>query len=820
MHHLRDYEATKNRLSDWLPWAAIVAPGVVLQKDRIFQQTIAFRGPDLGSSSRNDLRISSARLNNALKRLGSGWSFFCEEQRYQTQDYIACQWDSPVGWIIDEERRSQHQEQGKHFDSSYFITFAWIAPADSAKKTEALFIEDPNRSEQNDSYDARRDLNYFIRTVTEMTGIMESCFTDATPLNDDETMTYLHSCVSTRRHPMKAPDLPMYLDGLLCDETFEPGEVSVLGNSFLLTASINGFPDEAVPGVLDALNHLEVEYRWSTRFICLDKSDAEAELKKYRRKWYSKRKGFMTLIKETMSGQPSDLINTDADLNAQDANIALQELATDAVAFGYYTSTITVWDENLERCEAKMNDVVKVINNRGFATRIESSNSFQAWLSSLPGHVYANVRRPILNTMNLAHVFPLSAIWSGQPYDENLAEKFNSPYPLMICDAVGGTPFRLSLNIGDVGHTAIFGPTGSGKSTLLSMIALQWKRYAGARVVFFDKDMSSRAATMGMGGSTFIPGNPDRPVAFQPLAEIDEKGSLQWAAEWVELLMDLQKVELKPDQRGEITNALLALASAPKQQRTLTGLAQLVQDEEIRCALTPYTTGPYSQIFNADHDELTLSDWMLIEMGELMKLGEAAIIPALSYIFRSVAKGFGNGAPTLLVLDELWKFMSHPYFLTQFLEWLKTLRKENVYIVFATQELEDALDSEIASSILSACQTKIYLPNEEAGNPSAREAYVRCGLSDAEIETLQMAIPKREYFYRSPRGRRLFEMELGPVALCFSARSGDVEQTKMDRIEQEVPKARWPHALLEERGLDWAITMLDDFEAERTSLAN
>lgn len=819
MQHLRDYEANKERLSDWLPWAAIVAPGVVLQKDRIFQKTIAFRGPDLGSSSKKELQISTARLNNALKRLGSGWSIFSEEQRFQTQDYIENPWNNPVGWLVDEERRGQHEAQGTHYDSSYYITFAWIAPSDSTKKTEHLFVEDPNRSQKNDSYDANRDLQHFTRVVQEMIGIMRDCFPAVDELNDDDTLTYLHSCVSTRRHRMVAPPVPMYLDALLTDEVFEPGEVSVLGNSFLMTASVNGFPDEAIPGILDSLNHLEVEYRWSTRFICLDKQDAEAELNKYRRKWYSKRKGFMTLIKEAMSGETSDLIDTDADMNATDSNVALKELATDAVAFGYYTSTVTVWDEDLEQCEEKMKKVADAINNRGFATRIETSNSFQAWLSSLPGHVYANVRRPIINTINLAHLFPLSAVWSGAPYDDNLAEKFNAPYPLMVCDAVGGTPFRLSLNVGDVGHGALFGPTGSGKSTILSMFALQWIRYPNARVVFLDKDMSSRAATMGVGGSIFVPGDPDKPVVFQPFADIDTQEGMQWSIEYVELLMDMQKVVLKPHQRTEIASTFQNLAEAPQSQRTVSGFQALVQDDEVREALSPYTSGPYAQIFDAGQDDLSLSDWMLIEMGPLMELGEAAVVPALSYIFRSLSKGFGKGAPTLLILDEAWKFMSHPYFLSQFREWLKTLRREDVYVIFATQELEDALESEIAPSILASCKVKIYLPNPEAGNPSTREAYTKCGLPDAEIDTLQMATPKRQYFYRSPLGRRLFEMQLGEVALCFAARSGEVEQAKMDAIEKEFPPEEWAAALLRDRGLDWAVELLNEFETKQRNAA-
>ena len=37
-----------------------------------------------------------------------------------------------------------------------------------------------------------------------------------------------------------------------------------------------------------------------------------------------------------------------------------------------------------------------------------------AWLGSLPGHGVENVRRPLINTMNLADLLPVSSIWTGE----------------------------------------------------------------------------------------------------------------------------------------------------------------------------------------------------------------------------------------------------------------------------------------------------------------------------------------------------------------------------------------------------------------------
>jgi type IV secretion system protein VirB4 len=109
MFSLREYREPTSRLPDRLPWACLVAPGVVLQKDAVFQTTVAFRGPDLASSLDSELMSASARLNNALRRMGSGWALFVEAQRFASNAYPTCAWTHPAAAIVDRERRGAFQ---------------------------------------------------------------------------------------------------------------------------------------------------------------------------------------------------------------------------------------------------------------------------------------------------------------------------------------------------------------------------------------------------------------------------------------------------------------------------------------------------------------------------------------------------------------------------------------------------------------------------------------------------------------------------------------------------------------------------------------
>ena len=133
--------------------------------------------------------------------------------------------------------------------------------------------------------------------------------------------------------------------------------------------------------------------------------------------------------------------------------------------------------------------VERIVNGRGFTCIPETVNAVEAWLGSLPGHVHANVRQPLVHTLNLAHFIPLSAVWAGPTRNIHL----DGP-PLLYADTSGSTPFHLSTHVGDVGHMLIVGSTGAGKSVLLLLIALQFRRYAGSQVTIFDKGNSARMA--------------------------------------------------------------------------------------------------------------------------------------------------------------------------------------------------------------------------------------------------------------------------------------------------------------------------------------
>ena len=805
MMNLAEYRKHPTCLADYIPWAGLVGPGVILNKDGSFQRTATFRGPDLDSSTENELVVVTSHVNNALKRLGSGWALFIEAERRPAGDYPATS-DFPEGlsWLVDEERRAAFQEGDSHFESAYFLTIVYLPPVEARARAARFLFE---TTEAVESVDWREHLAAFVTSADRFLALFDTVMPEIRWLTDQETLTYLHSTVSTQRHAVDVPESAFHLDALLTDDALTGGLAPVLGSSHVRVLSVRGFPASTWPGLLDELNRLGFSYRWVTRFICLDKEHAERELARLRRQWFSKRKGIVTLLREMVFQQESPIVDSDASNKAADADEALQELGSGAIANGYVTSTVVLTHPDRDRAEEQRKAVERVIQNKHFVTIPETLNAVEAWLGSIPGHLYANVRQSLVSTLNLAHLMPLSAVWAGPARNNHL----QGP-PLMVTRTEGSTPFRLVTHVEDVGHTLVVGPTGSGKSVLLSTLILQFRRYPRSQVFVFDKKRSIRATVLGLGGEHYDLGS-DSTIAFQPLTQIDNDAERAWAAEWIGEILLQEGVQSTPDLKEATWSALLSLSTAPVAERTLTGLSVLLQSNHLRQALQPYTlSGPNGRLLDADQDRLRHADVQAFETERLMNT-RSAVLPVLTYLFHRLEARF-DGRPTLLVLDEAWIFLDTPLFAARLREWLKTLRSKNVSVVFATQSLADIKDSKIAPALIESCPTRIFLPSPQATEPQLRPVYESFGLNSRQIEIIAGARPKRDYYYQSPLGQRLFDLGNGPIALAFTGASRPEDQQAMNDFAAQSALQPFAEYWLRLKGLHWAADLLNHYRRD------
>ena len=797
MLNLREYRRNPQRLSDHLPWALLLERGLVLNKDGSFQTTIRFRGPDVESSTAHELMAHRARINNALRRFASGWCMHIDATRRPARIHPPSAFSNLIAQQVEDERQ-EALTAFPGYDSIYHLTLTFLPPPDRVRRATGYLMTHP--AERNDGTGSffRTYLDEFNRQADQLVALLASFMPAAHRLDDDQTLSYLHNCVSERQIVVATPQTPCYLDAFLTDTPLAGGLSPRLGHRFLKVVSVRGYVGKSIPCMLHALNELPLPYRWCVRYLPMNKDEADAEIKRIRRHWFARRKGIDTLIKEFITKTESQLTDTDSLNKSEDATEALGELGADCCSFGHFTLTVTTWYENEETAERNAQSIQRVCDGLGLVSRIEDFNAVQAWLGSLPGHAYADVRRPIVSSLNLCDLMPLSSVWSGPARNDHL----DGP-PLATVHTTGSTPFRLSLHQGDVGHTIVIGPTGSGKSTLLSFLACQWLRYPGAQVYIFDKGRSCRAMTYAMGGDFYDLAQDAANISFQPLATLERDGELAWAHNWLLEILRFERVDITPALKQELWSALANLATMPCDHRTLTTLMGLLQSEPMRQALQSYTLdGPYGHLLDADRDSLREAAWQAFEMEGLMH--SPALVPVLTYLFHQLEQRFGTLAdtgrprPTLLILDEAWLFLANSTFASKIRDWLKTLRKKNTAVLFATQSLADIAQSSIATAIIESCPTRIFLPNPAAFEQSTRDLYASFGLNDRQLSILQTAVPKRDYYYQSPSGSRLFQLGLGPVALAFSGAGSPKDQATLMRLYNQHGPTGFAQAYLNE----------------------
>lgn len=791
------YQDYRNKLSYYLPYMLAQDDGLLLNSNGTLQKIIRFRGYDLDVLTTAELDALDSRINNVIKRVNGGWTLHFECKRKKINEYCTSEYDILAPKLIEDERKKQFSN-GDYYESEYYLSFVYLPASDSKRKIIDLFFE---KTKTNDT--KNEEISNFSREVKNMIAMLKSNMLEVEELTTEETYIYLHSNFSTKKMN-KINISPIFISNSLCDSHMTGGMKPTLNNKHVRAISINGFPISTNSNFFKKINDLNIEYRWTSRFIALDKAESLKKMEDMWNQLYTGQKSILQMVSETITKKESVKINAHALEEADKVDAQINLVRADYLSEGYYTNTIIIMDESETEVDKKMSKISEIINGLGFITIEETTNTVQAFLGSQPGNIGDNIRIPIVNSMTLTHLLPISATWTGEKYNKFL----NGP-PLIYAATSGNTPFIVNFQNGDIQHGAIIGRTGFGKSVLLGMIAASYTKYKNSRVYFFDKDGSSRVLTYAMGGNFYDLGKDK--LSFQPLrniglleTDLDKKTGeyntlradleLDWANGWIIDILEQEKLLVTPEVKKKVYDALKGVADMPLNLRTMTTFVSVVTSFEIKEALASFITGgAVGRYFDADSENMSISRWNVFEMGEIIE-NKQAITPLLTYLFHKIDTQLDSTTseddsseykePTLIILDECWMFFDNPTFAEKMKNWLKTLRKKKAGVIFATQELKDVINSPIFSTIVEACNTKIFLSNPDAMQSS--EVYEKFGLNMKAIEMISKGTPKRDYFFESPQGARLFNMNLQEITLKLIASSSTEAQARAIKIKQEL----------------------------------
>lgn len=837
----REFKTASEGVSDLLNWESVVEEGVIMQSDGALLCGWTYQGADMQGATVHERNVLSQHLNDALMPFTDGWMFHVDAIRRPASDYADPGFfPDPVSHLIDEERRRKYvgQQQrssdgsgaarGGLFETDYVLVATFLPASGAYDQIGRFFVR--GREAVHDDID---EVVASFRRQTEAIETRLGSHLRMRRLTTEALLQHLHYCLTGDEHPVALPPVNISLGTYLADQQvfggFEPRVGPIHGGRHIRCVSVQGFPNATMQGMLDSLHNYPSTYRWSTRLIMLSEAVAARTIKSRQLQWFKKRKGAGQQLRQMTGAQVSDEQRrsdeeffTDqaaADMT-RDSAAALKRIGASTECFCIYTSTLVVMHEDREEADRTAAGLQKILVQNGFLSRFEDLNAFEAYLGSLPGNGWANQRRLVVHSGNVSDLLPATKIWAGQRYCAS--HLFPPQSPALLWTATNGaTPFRVNLHsTGDVGHTLIVGATGAGKSVLVNTVLAQWRRYEDAQVFLFDVGGSGYLLAEAVGGTHYnMVSDEANGVHLQPLADIDRDAERMWASSWLETLLDLAGVSVTPAQRSELGRALRILAQDPVDMRTLSNLRIQVQDSNIREALREFCQGgTYGHLLDGTSDAIAdgaaESTYQVFELTGIRELSPSVFIPILLYLFRVVERQLRADRPTLIVLEEVWSALMESRFAERIKQWLLTLRKQNAAVVLVAHTPAQIAEIDNREVILDSCPTKIYLPNPDAVETESARLYTSMGLNEREVQIIARATKKKHYFFKSPLGSRLFDLDLGPLALSFVTPPGGVGYEALRQIVGQMKAIHgtdWVAHWLNERGLnEWAAADLQE----------
>lgn len=787
------YKRTSEGFNDLLQYDTLIEDDIILLKNGSLLTVLSYEGTDLSQISQVEQERMTELISKAIFELGTGWVINFDAVRLETEKYsnrAFSAFKNKISYAIDEERRELFNSKSTMFTTGNFITVTYTPPLIMQTK----FIDSMyTKSEDNKTISVaeknlihfKTKLDNFLSTLSSVLKIVKlgnisEIDEFGNTIKHNELLEFLHYCITGKSQDINIPKSPINIDLLIGGEDFYTGIIPKVGNNYISCIAIDGFPAESYPSILSRLSDIPINSRFSTRFICIDKMEAETKLKKIKSKWTQSQRGILTVVfnqKETSSN-----INHDAVEMTQDAieGITLQQ--SDRAIFGYYTANIILMEESQEILKEYSLKIKKIMTGLGFNARIETINAVEAFIGSIPGHNLENIRRFFIHSINLGDLIPKNTIWTGREYAPCDFYPKQSP-ALMECVTTGNTPYHFNLHVADVGHTLVAGPTGAGKSTFLATVVAQAFRYQEATVFVFDKGMSMFALNQALGGLHFELAADDCDLVFNPFQYIDSQEDRLWLVGFVEGILSLNSVNVTPAVSKSIYTAVNHLYQLklenPSFIPNITDFKSQLQYAEINLQdiIDLYDiAGAYTGYFSGDKDNLSLSNFVVFEIEHLMNLDDKILLPVLDYLFRRIDKQL-QGQPAFVVLDEAWVAFKNPVFSSKIIEWLKVFRKRNCAVILATQNLMDASNNSenLLSELIISTASKVFLPNAAATKSEFAAIYKKFGLNDEQIKIIAQAVPKKHYYHYTSEGARLFELALGKLALAFVAVSSPPE---------------------------------------------
>jgi type IV secretion system protein VirB4 len=505
-------------------------------------------------------------------------------------------------------------------------------------------------------------------------------------------------------------------------ETFEVRGAASSDVKLGAILSLKEYTEGTGPGMLDGLLRLPHEFIITQSFGFVDRQAALNSMRDIKRKMIASEQGAISL--------ESDMDN------------AIDDLASGRSSFGEHHLTVTAIGKNGAELDRVISDSMAALINLGIVAVREDLNMEPAFWARLPGNFSYIARRSLISNRNFAGFASLHTFPSGKHSRNHWGTAITR------LETTSGTAYWFNFHERDVGNFTVIGPTGSGKTVLLTFLHAQAQRMA-PKSVYFDKDRGAEIYLRTIGASYTVV-NAGQPTGLNPLQLPDTPENQAFLRDWVKVLLDTEgNGALDAADIDVIARAVKAIYALPPEYRRLSVLVEHLGGHKIdqgnslvsRMAMW-HGSGERAWLFDNVRDSLSLDKQTIgFDLTSILDDPKSRT-PWLMYIFHRINALF-DGQKVIIMLDEGWKMLDDPVFAARIKDWMKTIRKQNGIVGFATQSVRDSLRSSVGDAIIEQSPTQIFLPNPRANEEDYCKGF---GLSHHELTLIRELTPQSRCF--------------------------------------------------------------------------
>ncbi|MFO1241789.1 MAG: VirB4 family type IV secretion/conjugal transfer ATPase [Rickettsiales bacterium] len=724
-------EQSKREISsaDFIPYLYHFDKETIITKKDELLQVIKLEGFAFETADDEDVDMKKMVRNSLYKSMGEGtFAMWFHTIRRRQSAYPGGSMPPGFAARADELWKKKHHSKDSYINELY-LTIVRKADTRGAAKIEHLWNKLEQRADSK-SRDAKikemhKELNETVYRVLATfkdygARVLTVKETDFGPVS--EPLEFLGKLVNFTHHQtMTVPNMPICK--YLPTHRLYFGSRAIESRGMFQTKyggiiSIKEYAPATAAGMLDSFLQLPMEFIISQSFVFHNRQTNIQSMQIKQRRMMNAEDKAITQVAEI-----SD---------------ALDMATSGHVAFGDHHMTVMCIEDDLESLEKSMSMAIAELVNVGINPVREKLVLEQCYWAQLPANFSYIGRKANIHSLNVAgfasmHNYPVGRI-AGNHWGDAVT----------VFNTTSGTPYFFNFHLRDVGHTMIIGPTGAGKTVLMNFLVAQVQKF-NCRTFLFDKDRGSEIFVRGLDGKYTII-DPGKSCKFNPLQLPDTLENRNFLIDWIKEMVSVHDEPVTAEDSARIAEAVAGNYKLDPKDRMLRNIAPFLGLEgpgTIASRLKMWHSGgPYAGLFDNEEDVINFSNDRVFgfEMGEVLS-DRISLVPSLMYLFHRIQLSL-DGTPTIIILDEAWALIDNKYFAGKIKDWLKTLRKLNGMVVFATQSVEDATKSEISDTLVQQTATQIFLPN-----PKATETYKKVFMiSDREFNLLKTTDPGSRYF--------------------------------------------------------------------------